>query len=131
MAYNLWSGLLAEGPSDAPWLPLIADQINEVARLAGITTLPGPTADQIAAAGDLSNSERTDMIRTMVNGLSERLGTEGGSPEEWARLIRALGVLGETGRASAIWNESQDVFAGKPSALATLRRAAQDAKVSN
>ena len=131
VAYNLWSGLLAEGPSDAPWLPLIADQINEVARLAGITTLPGPTADQIAAAGDLSNSERTDMIRTMVNGLSERLGTEGGSPEEWARLIRALGVLGETGRASAIWNESQDVFAGKPSALATLRRAAQDAKVSN
>ena len=38
----------------------------------------------------------------MVNQLSERLASEGGSPEEWARLIAALGVLGEGQRAIEI-----------------------------
>jgi len=70
------------------------------------------------------------MIRGMVNGLSERLATEGGTPQEWARLIRALGVLGETARASAIWNESKEAFASDPAALSVLREAAQAAEVA-
>jgi cytochrome c-type biogenesis protein CcmH len=131
VAHRLWSGLLAEGPADAPWIPLINAQIGEVARLAGITTAPGPDADQIAAAADMTDTDRNDMIRGMVDGLGERLATEGGTPDEWARLIRALGVLGETGRASAIWNEAQGVFANKPAALNILREAAQAAEVAN
>lgn len=131
VAHRLWSGLLAEGPSDAPWIPLINAQIGEVARAAGIATAPGPDADQVAAAADMSDTDRTDMIRGMVDGLGERLATDGGTPDEWARLIRALGVLGETGRASAIWNEAKGVFADKPAALNMLREAAQAAEVAN
>jgi cytochrome c-type biogenesis protein CcmH len=131
VAHRLWSGLLAEGPEDAPWIPLIKSQIDAVARSAGIATAPGPDASQVAAAADMSDTDRQDMIRGMVDGLGERLATEGGSADEWARLIRALGVLGETGRASAIWKEAQGVFAGKPEALATLRAAAQAAEVAN
>ena len=131
VAHRLWSGLLAEGPADAPWIPLIEAQIGEVARAAGIATAPGPDAAQVEAAADMSETDRNDMIRGMVDGLGERLATEGGTPAEWARLIRALGVLGETKRASAIWNEAQTVFAGKSDALATLRAAAQSAEVAN
>ena len=35
------------------------------------------------------------ILNGMVSRLSERLSTDGGSPNEWARLINALGVLGE------------------------------------
>ena len=34
------------------------------------------------------------MISNMVEGLANRLVSEGGTSEEWARLIKALSVLG-------------------------------------
>ena len=130
--YSLWSGLLEEGPADAPWISVIENQIEAVAAEAGITpsTLAGPSAGQVNAAGDMTAEERDDMVRGMVSQLSERLATEGGSADEWARLIRAYGVLGETGKASEVWNEARAVFADNPSDIATLLEAARDAEVS-
>ena len=130
--YSLWSGLLEEGPADAPWISVIENQIEAVAAEAGITpsTLAGPSAGQVNAAGDMTAEERDDMVRGMVAQLSERLATEGGSADEWARLIRAYGVLGETGKASEVWNEARAVFADSPSDIATLLEAARDAEVS-
>jgi cytochrome c-type biogenesis protein CcmH len=111
---------------------VIESQIEAVAAEAGITlsTLAGPSADQVNAAGGMSEEERNDMVRGMVAQLSERLATEGGTAEEWARLIRAYGVLGETGKASEIWNEAKEVFANSPEDIAALLEAARDAEVS-
>ena len=128
--YALWSDLLAEGPADAPWIPVIESQIDAVAAEAGIDRLAGPTADQVNAASDMTDEDRNEMIRGMVEQLSERLATEGGPVEEWARLIRAYGVLGETAKASDIWNEAKAVFADTPEAIAELLEAARDAEVS-
>ena len=134
VAYRLWEGLLKEGPQDAAWIPLIKSQIDDVARLAGINMsnqpLPGPTTDQINAASEMTKEDRKKMIRGMVAGLGERLATNGGTMNEWARLIRALGVLGETARASEIWNEAKDVFGDNPKALNLLLEAAQAAEIS-
>ena len=134
IAYAMWAGLLEEGPDDAPWVPLIRAQIGPVARAAGISVAnqdaPGPTAQDVENAQDLSADERQEMIRGMVVGLAGRLAGEGGTAGEWARLIRAYGVLGETGKASATWNEAQGVFAQNADALALLREAAQAAEVS-
>lgn len=134
VAYRLWEGLLKEGPQDAAWIPLIKSQIDDVARLAGINMsnqpLPGPTTDQINAASEMTKEGRKKMIRGMVAGLGERLATNGGTMNEWARLIRALGVLGETARASEIWNEAKDVFGDNPKALNLLLEAAQAAEIS-
>lgn len=134
VAYRLWEGLLKEGPQDAAWIPLIKSQIDDVARLAGINMsnqpLPGPTTDQINAASGMTKEDRKKMIRGMVAGLGERLATNGGTMNEWARLIRALGVLGETARASEIWNEAKDVFSDNPKALNLLLEAAQAAEIS-
>ena len=116
-AYRLWAGLLEEGPEDAPWIPSIRAQIGAIAEAAGITrptTLNGPTADDITAAGDMSEGERTELVRNMVAGLASRLANEGGPAEEWARLISAYGVLGEKERAAAIWAEAKEVFAVDP-----------------
>ena len=67
------------------------------------------------------------MIQGMVAQLSDRLATEGGSAQEWARLIGALDVLGQTERATAIYNEAQQVFADAPQALAIIQAAARQA----
>ena len=65
------------------------------------------------------------MIRGMVAGLADRLATEGGSADEWARLISAYGVLQETEKAQAIWSEAQTVFAEAPEALSIITEAAR------
>ena len=135
VAYRMWIGLLEEGPDDAPWILLIRDQIGSVARAAGIRitdqNAPGPSAQQVEAAGDMTVEERQEMIRGMVGGLADRLANDGGTPNEWARLIRAYGTLGETARASAIWNEAREVFGENADAMALLLEAAQAAEVTN
>ncbi len=135
VAYRMWAALLEEGPADAPWMPLIRGQIGAMAQAAGINmadqNAPGPSADQVEAAGQMSEAERQDMIRGMIAGLAERLDTKGGAPNEWVRLIRAYGVLGETDKALGSWNKARDVFAKDAAALALLLEAAQAAGVAD
>ena len=131
---RLWENLLNEGPDDAPWIPLIKEQIVDVARLVGVNIaqdqLPGPTSEQINSAETMSDIDRKEMIQGMVSSLSNRLANEGGTVNEWARLIRALGVLGETANASKIWIEAQTIFERNSSDIEILREAARAAKVS-
>ena len=122
--YQLWSGLQAEG-HDATWMNVIDAELDALAAEAGITR--GPSAADVEAAADMTDEDRMDMIRGMVTNLSDRLANEGGTPEEWAQLIGALGVLGETDQAAAIWGEAQTVFAGNNDAIATVRAAAVNA----
>lgn len=135
VAYRMWSALLEEGPEDAPWMPLIQSQIVQVARAAGIPlttqTLPGPTSEDVENANEMSTEDRADMIRGMVAGLSDRLATEGGTPTEWARLIRAYGVLGERGSANAVWQEARETFKNNAEAMTLLTEAARAAEILN
>ena len=142
LAFRIWRPLLAESLPNAPWVPPIRAQIEEVAQAAGIRYTPpaasaapfapgrGPSAEDVEAASEMTPEERQEMIRGMVDGLAERLADEGGPPEDWARLINALGVLGDRDRAAAIWTEAQTSFADNPQGLATIRAAAQRAGVA-
>ncbi|MGH1355968.1 MAG: c-type cytochrome biogenesis protein CcmI [Thalassovita sp.] len=134
-AFRTWDALLREGPQDAPWIAPIRAQILEIAALAGnvkytlpdAAPMPGPSSEDMQNAQDMTPEERQDMIRGMVSQLSDRLANEGGTPDEWARLIAAYGVMGEPDRASAIWTEAQQVFKDRPQALATIRAGAERA----
>ncbi len=132
VAFRLWNRLLRDGPDDAPWLEPIRAQIPELAFLAGISDfelpqpqLKGPSAEDIAAASDMTDGDRMDMIRGMVSQLSDRLATQGGSPSEWARLINALGVLGDVEQAKAIFANAKEVFASNMGALDQVTAAAR------
>ncbi|SPH17558.1 hypothetical protein DEA8626_01081 [Defluviimonas aquaemixtae] len=137
-AFQLWRALLEEGPEEAPWIPPIRADIIMLAEAAGVDytppapagSAPGPDAGDIAAASEMDADERTEMIRGMVDGLADRLATEGGPAEDWARLISSLAVLGETERATAIWSEAQSVFADREAELATVRAAATGAGIA-
>lgn len=133
IAYRIWRGLLTDSLPGAPWVPVITSELPVLAEMAGIrhsppqtpaVQAPGPSAEDIAAAADMSEADRAAMIRGMVDGLAERLATEGGPPEDWARLITSLAALGDTARAEAIFAESLQVFAASPPALSTLNAAA-------
>ncbi len=87
-AAESFRALLADAPPDAPWRPF-AEQA--LARVDGST--PGPTREQVAAAEDMSESDRRQMIEGMVAGLAERLEREPADPEGWVRLVRAYMVL--------------------------------------
>lgn len=133
LAFRFWSALLEDSPTDAPWVPVIEARIGEIAMRAGVNyspPAPGPDADAVAAAEDMSPEDRAEMIRGMVEGLADRLATDGGSPEEWARLVGALSVLGETDRAAAILEEARTVFAEDPDALRRIEAAADRAGVA-
>ena len=130
-ALRVWDQLLREGPPDAPWIGPIDAQINDMAMRAGVDyarpaigTGRGPSAADIEAAGEMSPTERMEMIRGMVTGLSDRLATEGGPPEDWAQLISALGVLAEMDKARAIFENAKQVFGNDPTAMDMLNRAA-------
>ncbi|MCP9483882.1 c-type cytochrome biogenesis protein CcmI [Shimia sp. CNT1-13L.2] len=136
--FRLWEQLLRDSTHDAPWVPPIRQSLPELAWFAGVDyQLPpaaptgGPTAEDMQAASEMSAEEQSEMIRGMVSSLAERLNTEGGTPQEWARLIGAYGVLGEQDRAIAIWNEAQDVFAANEEALAIVRGGAVQAGIAS
>lgn len=140
IAFRIWSDTLRLGPAGAPWIQGIEAQIVEMAHRAGVdyspitppaapasAALSGPSQEDMQAAAELTAAERQDMVRGMVARLSDRLATEGGSAEEWAQLIGALGVLGEEDRAAAIYSEAKTRFATAPTELAKIDAAATKA----
>ncbi|KIC17596.1 c-type cytochrome biogenesis protein CcmI [Leisingera sp. ANG-Vp] len=132
LAYREWAAALRAGPAEAPWIQGIQGQIEEMAFRAGVQhnpitpgggtapALPGPSAEEMEGAAELSPEEQQEMIRGMVTRLSDRLASEGGSAEEWARLIGALSVLGDTDRARTIYDEARNVFSADAESLALI-----------
>lgn len=145
MAFRVWRQLYERSAPSDPWVPAIRNEIDELAWLAGVKyqapdleapapaapQLRGPTSEDVEAAQDLSAEDRAAMIEGMVAGLAERLDTEGGSPQEWARLIAAYGVLGKPDEAQETFDAAQEVFADQPEILSMLQSAAQSAGLQN
>lgn len=128
LTFRAWRALLESNPADLPWLAQVREAMPRLAFLAGedwAPPAPGPSAADVDAMSQLPPEERQAMIRGMVDSLSARMAREGGPPEDWARLITSLAVLGEADRARAIWAEAQSLFAAQPPALKTIRAAAE------
>lgn len=132
LAFPIWRDLLEASDPSEPWVPPIMGQIGRVAALAGVdytppelqSTVSGPTAAEIAANEAMSPEERAAAIDGLVMRLMSRLATQGGSAQDWARLIEALGLQGNTERAAMIWGEAKNVFASRPDDLALIDAAA-------
>ncbi len=135
VAFRFWRKLLDVATPQSPWLPEVRGRIESLADAAGVRfelppaapALGGPSAADVEAAAGMSAEDRETMIRGMVEGLNDRLATEGGTAAEWARLIVALANLGEGDRARAILTEAQNTFAGRDADLETIAVAARQA----
>lgn len=134
LTFRIWRRLLEDSPPDAPWVPDLRANLETLAAIAGVRyTLPpeagtrGPTRGDIEAAASMDAQARQAMITSMVEGLAERLAAQGGPAQDWARLVQALGVLGQTARAGEVWAEARRVFAEDPEGMALIDAAARAA----
>ena len=122
-ALQAWGDLEAISPSDAPWLPDLRQRIAGAAKELGIEVgsasvggggAPGPSAADVEAASRMSAGDRDTMIRTMVEGLAERLAENPDDLEGWLRLARSYEVLGETAKAREARARAGALKAGRP-----------------
>lgn len=145
MTFRLWAPLLDKaaqdgGPQDAPWIAPIRAQIEDIAFRAGEkytlpeaampqaampqAAMPGPDAGAVAAAAEMTPEERQAMIEGMVAQLDTRLQDEGGSPEEWARLVNALVQLDRLPNAQAAYDRAKVALKGDTVGTSALRELA-------
>jgi cytochrome c-type biogenesis protein CcmH len=111
-----WRSMLEGAPGDAPWLPIVREAL---ARVGGAPSngAPGPSTEDIAAAGSMSEKDRGEMIRGMVARLADRLKENGTDVDGWQRLLRAYMVLGERERAHAAASDARRALANDPDKL--------------
>ncbi len=118
LARSIWEELLRESPPNAPWVAPIQREMAALGRTPG--PLPGPTQAEMQAAGNIPPEDRQSMVQGMVASLALRLAEEGGTLEEWQRLIRSYNVLGDQQAAQAAMEAARRAFAGDPASLARL-----------
>lgn len=116
-AFEQWSNLLKDTAENAPYRSQIEARLTEATddiKLesgstppdsfassvnSNMSTAPGPTAADIAAAKQMSTEDQALMIKGMVEGLARRLEESPDDFEGWLRLARAYIVLEERGKA--------------------------------
>jgi cytochrome c-type biogenesis protein CcmH len=110
-----WRTLLDEAPPNAPWASYVR------AALARATGEPiagqnagGPSAGDVAAADNMSDPQRSELIRGMVQRLADRLHADGGDVDGWLRLVRAYTVLGDRDKAKGAAADARHALATHP-----------------
>jgi cytochrome c-type biogenesis protein CcmH len=142
-AIDSWIALLKDTPAGAPWEADVRKTIEQVAAKEGIDVkarlaalrpaaaagpaaalngIPGPTPQQMSAASQLPPGQQEAMVRSMVDGLAQKLEANPKQPDRWMMLIRSRMMLGQGREASAAL---QQAIAANPGARAELVQAAK------
>ena len=136
-----WIALLKSAHADAPWVAEVRSFVERAARERGedissrlppapsAATPQGPTAADVAAASAMPQADQQMMIRGMVDKLAGELKQNPRDVDGWVRLMRARMVLGETGKAAAVWRDANKAFADAPQQQAALRDQARALRV--
>ena len=115
-AASIWRGMLAKAATDAPWRPLLR---SSLARVSG-PVAPALSSDVMAGAKDMSEDQRSTMVRSMVDRLATRLKKNGDDVEGWVRLVQAYLVLGERDKAANARSEARQAVGGDANRLHQL-----------
>jgi cytochrome c-type biogenesis protein CcmH len=141
-----WRELVADAPADASWRPTAEQRLaaaeratgehasgatpNDVAAAPGATTdsvsPPGPTAEEMAAAAEMTEEERGAFIVAMVERLEARLAADGQDLDGWLRLARARSVMGDSGAAQQALASARRYFPNDAGAAARIEQTARE-----
>ena len=121
-----YAKLLADAPADAPFTSMVQERITKLGGQAPAPAASGPGSSQGAAIAAMPPAERETMIRGMVEGLAARLASNGGSLEEWSRLVRAYTVLREPEKARLALGEARKALGAEAAAAAALEALARE-----
>jgi cytochrome c-type biogenesis protein CcmH len=148
-AIGEWLALLKDTPAGAPWdndLQRTIEQVGKInkidvsSRLAAASAnrpkaaptqatmaIPGPSAQQLAAASSLPPGAQQTMAEGMVARLAAKLKADPKNADGWIMLMRSYRTLGRDAEARAAL---ADAVAANPSRAAELRSAAASLGVS-
>ncbi len=135
-ALDAWVKLAGE-TSDADMRSEIARRIEETAKLSGLAApamppappepapapeqaagpAPGPDEAQMTAAANMSEADRTTMIKGMVAQLAARLEADPNDADGWVRLGRAYAVLAEHDKAADAYERASALLPNDVSVL--------------
>ena len=118
-----YRALLATAPPTAAWRPAVEERVRIVSARGAVGdqgTASGPRAEDMAAAANLSESDRARMIGQMVEGLAKRLEADGRDLAGWQRLLRAYSVLGDGAKATAALARARAALKGDAKSLGEL-----------
>ncbi|HEU4826094.1 MAG TPA: c-type cytochrome biogenesis protein CcmI [Dongiaceae bacterium] len=113
-----WLALERELPAEAPLRTLIAENIDKAARqldkdpaklpgrFAAAGGNAGPSADDMAAAAQMTPEQRQAFIESMVERLAARMKADPENIDGWIKLANAYGVLEKHDEARAAWAEA-------------------------
>ncbi len=142
-----WLALLSDTPAGAPWESDLKRTIEQVGKINKIETsdrvaaalasrspmaagpmltggagIPGPSQEQLAAAGSMDPGQQRDMAEGMVERLEGRLRGDPANVDGWVMLMRSRMTLGQPGKAKQALS---DAIAANPSAAQRLRQEAE------
>lgn len=120
-AMNAWMALLHDSRPDAPWVPLLRQNLIRLGAELGmpsdgldLSTAPAmppgpgaPSQEAVEAIQNMPAEERAAMIEGMVAQLAERLEQEPDNLEGWLRLAQSYLVLGREQEALAALRRAQ------------------------
>jgi cytochrome c-type biogenesis protein CcmH len=115
-AASIWRAMLAKAPPNAPWRPLVQAALVRV----GGSPAPAPSDEAVAAARGMNETDRSTMIRGMVDRLAARLKQNGDDVEGWLRLVKAYMVMGDPDKAKGALAEARQAVAKDPERLRQL-----------
>lgn len=118
-AKQAYADLLSTSPEGAPWINIVKQRL---ASLGG--------EEAVAGQGEASQIGAADIAR-MVSGLAERLEAQGGSPDEWARLIRSYAVLGQRDKAVVAAQRARQALAQDDAGLQTIEAMTRELKLTD
>ena len=119
-AIRAYESLLADSPPNAPWRSVVN------ARLAALKGEPAPSETGAGASAAAIPEAQRPMIEGMVTRLATRLASNGGSVDEWSRLIRAYAVLHQEDKAKAALADARKALGPDANAVASLDALAHD-----
>lgn len=119
-----FEAFLKDTPADAPWRQMLLAEMQDM-------NAKPPALDQqtMANASQMSGGDQQAMIRSMVDGLDQKLAANPDNLDGWLRLIRARAVLGDTDKAKAAYDKARAQFAANPDALAQIDGLAKEMNV--
>ncbi|WP_298261810.1 c-type cytochrome biogenesis protein CcmI [uncultured Litoreibacter sp.] len=114
---------VAQEQGPAPWMPFFLQEVNRLGAELGLEPvgLPdfpdaprGPSQTDVQAAAEMTEQERREFVRSMVDTLAERMKDEPENLQGWLQLARAYSVLGEGDNARAAYLSAKELTDALP-----------------
>ncbi|KAA0076344.1 c-type cytochrome biogenesis protein CcmI [Tardiphaga sp. P9-11] len=128
-AAAIWRDMLAKGPADAPWRPVVTAALARVGGGNAPTSgpnLPALSQGTIASVQGMNAGDRNAMVQGMVDRLATRLKQDGSDVEGWLRLVRAYMVLGERDKAKSALADAREAVGTDAERLRKLNDGLKD-----